>query len=117
MRPIAFRDPRLAGGSIQVALKKLENWLDERKWELTWSWKFDDHVNYTYRMIVINANRTAQSQVFGILHEIGHILLSETPDYTLRFANTDEYKRRRERRLSKHFHQRIDGSWRWRLHD
>jgi hypothetical protein len=97
MRPIAFRDPRFAGGPVQVALRKLEAWLEERKWNLVWSRKFDDHVNYTDRMIVINANRTAQSQIFGILHEIGHILLSETPDYMLRFANTDEYKHRRER--------------------
>jgi hypothetical protein len=74
MRPIAFRDPRFAGGPVQVALRKLEAWLEERKWNLVWSRKFDDHVNYTDRMIVINANRTAQSQIFGILHEIGHIL-------------------------------------------
>ena len=97
MRPIAFRDPRFSGGKAQVALKKLETWLEERRWSLTWSWRLDDHVNYTDRVIVINANRTAQSQIFGILHEIGHILLSETPDYMLRFANTDEYKSRRER--------------------
>lgn len=98
MRPIIFRDPRYAGGPLPTALKKIENWLEERKWELKWSYRWDDHVNFTDRSIGINANRTPQSQVFGILHEVGHIILNESPDYPSRFPHSDEYKHRRERR-------------------
>lgn len=98
MRPIIFRDPRWSGGPLPAALRKVEGWLNERQWKLEWSYQEDDHVNFTDRLIVINSNRTPQSQIFGILHEAGHILLSETPDYILRFPNSDEFKHRKERR-------------------
>ena len=97
MRPIIFRDPRYSRGPLPVALKKLENWLTERQWSLKWSYKLDDHVNFTERCVVINAHRTPQSQIFGILHEMGHIMLNDSPDYIVRFANSDEFKHRNEK--------------------
>ena len=97
MRPIIFRDPRYSRDPLPTALKKIENWLEERRWELKWSYRWDDHVNFTDRSIGINSNRTPQSQIFGILHEMGHIVLNESPDYHVRFPNSDEYKHRQER--------------------
>ena len=97
MRPIIFRDPRFSGGPLPAALRKIEDWLSERRWDLTWSYREDDHVNFTDRQIIINSNRTPQSQIFGILHEMGHIVLNESPDYVLRFPNSDEFKYRKER--------------------
>ena len=97
MRPIIFRDPQFTEGPLPTALKKLEKWLFERHWKLEWSYSVDDCVDFSGRQITINANRTPQSQIFGIIHEIGHILLYESPDYVVRFANSDEFKSRREK--------------------
>lgn len=97
MRPIIFRDPQQAEGPLPTALRKLEKWLIERRWGLMWSYSDDDNVDFTSRVITINSNRTPQSQIFGIIHEIGHILLYESPDYVVRFANSDEFKHRREK--------------------
>jgi len=101
MRPLIFRDPQYSEGPLPTALKKLEKWLDERRWSLNWSYSQDDHVDFTDRQIVINSNRTPQSQIFGIIHEIGHIMLYESPDYIVRFANSDEFKNRREKSREK----------------
>jgi hypothetical protein len=97
MRPPIFRDPQSSEDPLPSALKKLEKWLVERRWNLTWSYSDDDCVDFGARRIIINANRTPQSQIFGIIHEIGHILLYESPDYVVRFANSDEFKNRREK--------------------
>ena len=98
MRPIAFRDERFSSGPLQTSLKKVESWLIERCWSLHWSYSIDDCVNVDDRIITINANRTLQSQIFGILQEIGHIIIFESPDYILRFASADAHKRRSERK-------------------
>lgn len=98
MRPQAFRDPQLRDKPLQSALRKLETWLNERRWQVEWSRKFDDHADFTAMKIVVNEKRTLQSQIFGIIHEIGHIMLSESPNYILRFPASDQYKNRRERR-------------------
>jgi hypothetical protein len=98
MRPQIFRDPAHVGDSLPTALRRIEGWLGERRWDLKWSWKWDDHVNFTAREIVINARRTPQSQIFGVLHEMGHIVLSESPDYHIRFPNSEAFKYRQERR-------------------
>lgn len=97
MRPLIFRDPQFSQGPLPTALKKLENWLTERHWSIEWSYKLDDHVNFTDRRVVVNAHRTPQSQIFGILHEMGHIMLNDSPDYIVRFANADEFKHRSEK--------------------
>jgi hypothetical protein len=97
MRPIIFRDPQYSEGPLPSALRKLEKWLVERQWKLEWSYSIDDCVDFSGRQIVINANRTPQSQIFGIIHEIGHILLYESPDYIVRFANSDAFKNRTEK--------------------
>jgi len=98
MRPPLFRDPRFSRDPLPTALKKIEGWLVERRWCIKWSRGWDDHVNFTTQEIIVNSNRTPQSQVFGILHEAGHIILSESSDYHFRFPNADEYKHRPERR-------------------
>lgn len=97
MRPILFRDPRFSRDPLPTALRKMEEWLTERRWKLEWSRKWDDHVNFTAQEIVVNSNRTPQSQVFGILHEMGHIILSESSDYHIRFPNSEAFKYRQER--------------------
>lgn len=97
MRPLVFRDPQRCEEPLPSALRKLEKWLAERRWSLSWSCKDDDCVDFNSRTIIINSNRTPQSQIFGIMHEIGHILLYESPDYVVRFANSDEFKNRREK--------------------
>jgi hypothetical protein len=97
MRPLIFRDPQYSEGPLPTALRKLEKWLTERRWILAWSYSDDDNVDFNRRLITINSNRTPQSQIFGIIHEIGHILLYESPDYVVRFANSDEFKNRREK--------------------
>jgi hypothetical protein len=97
MRPIFLRDVRFRDNPIPQSFIKLESWLREREWGLDWSRLEDDHVNFSERMIVLNVNRTPESQLFGLLHEIGHIILSEEPDYTLRFSRSEEFKHRNER--------------------
>jgi len=97
MRPLLFREPQYSAGPLPTALKKLEKWLFERHWKLEWSYSVDDCVDFSGRRITINANRTPQSQIFGIIHEIGHILLYESPDYIVRFANSDAFKSRAEK--------------------
>lgn len=98
LKPRFFREPSTTLQALPNTMARLEAWLVERRWNLEWSRKEDDHVDFTLRKIVVNSKRTPQSQVFGILHEIGHILLSETSDYELRFSSSDSYKRRKERR-------------------
>jgi hypothetical protein len=98
MKPKFFREPDTTLQALPAVMNRLENWLSERRWSLEWSRKEDDHVDFTLRKIVVNSSRRPQSQVFGILHEIGHILLSETHDYTLRFSSSDGYKRRKEKK-------------------
>lgn len=61
------------------------------------SWSDDDHADFGSRQVVISRRRTPQSQVFGILHEIGHIILNESPEYQSRFPESYEFKRRQER--------------------
>jgi hypothetical protein len=97
VRPIFLRDALFMGNPIPQSFIKIETWLNERGWDLEWSRSEDDHVNFTRRMIVLNPGRTPESQLFGLLHEIGHILLSEAPDYSLRFPHSDEFKHRNER--------------------
>jgi hypothetical protein len=97
MRPPIFRDPQQSRGPLQTALSKLERWLTERQWLLDWSYTDDDNVSFSDRLITINANRKPQSQIFGIIHEIGHIMLYESPDYVVRFSNSDEFKSRNEK--------------------
>lgn len=98
MRPQIFKDRGLTNDPIPSNLRKLESWLAERRWTLTWSRNHDDHANFTDQVIVINSNRTPQSQIFGIMHETGHIILTESPDYHARFPNSDEFKHRHERK-------------------
>lgn len=75
----------------------LEEWLNKCGWTLKKSWSDVDHVDLTARCVVISLRRTQQSQVFGILHEIGHIVLNASPDYAVRFSEANEFKHRKER--------------------
>jgi hypothetical protein len=75
----------------------LEEWLNKCGWTLKKSWSDVDHVDLTARCVVISLRRTQQSQIFGILHEIGHIVLNASPDYAVRFSEANEFKHRKER--------------------
>lgn len=76
---------------------RLTQWLKDHGWSLKMSWSDDDHADFSSKQVVISRRRTSQSQVFGMLHEIGHIILSETADYQTRFPESYEFKRRQER--------------------
>ena len=75
----------------------LEAWLNNCGWTLKKSWSDVDHVDLTDRCVVVSLRRTPQSQVFGILHEIGHIILNASDDYAVRFSEANEFKHRKER--------------------
>ena len=75
----------------------LEAWLSSCGWTLKKSWSDVDHVDLTDRCVVVSLRRTPQSQVFGILHEIGHIILNASNDYAVRFSEANEFKHRKER--------------------
>jgi len=98
MRPSRWRGVPQKNDQLHDAVYFIEGWLSNRGWTLDWVRDDDDHANFTDRCIVINSRRTPASQVYGILHEIGHILLCGEKDYETRFSESADLKRRRERR-------------------
>lgn len=83
---------------LTKVIDQLRKWLTQRGWRLIRSWSLFDHVDWTEKYVAVNRRRTLQSQVFGILHEIGHIILCETSDYISRFSEAHEFKHRKEKR-------------------
>ena len=82
---------------LENAVKLLKEWLIERGWGFEKSWSLFDHVDWTQKRVVINNRRSLQGQVFGMLHEIGHIMLGESSEYVTRFSEAHEFKHRKER--------------------
>jgi hypothetical protein len=82
---------------LENAVKLLKEWLTERGWSFEKSWSLFDHVDWTQKRVVINNRRSLQGQVFGMLHEIGHIMLGESDEYLARFSESHEFKNRKER--------------------
>lgn len=88
-----FRDPV----KFNRAVVKIRDWLFEKGWLIQFFSDMDDCIDFTERVIHVNKRRTPQSQIFGALHEMGHLILSEAPDYRLRFKESDALHRRREK--------------------
>jgi hypothetical protein len=82
---------------LENAVKLLKEWLIERGWGFEKSWSLFDHVDWTQKRVVINNRRSLQGQVFGMLHEIGHIMLGESSEYVTRFSEAHKFKHRKER--------------------
>ncbi len=97
MKPPRFRGVPQVNDKIHDAAYFIEGWLSNQGWLLEWTYSDDDHANFTDRKIVINARRTPESQVYGMLHEIGHIVLANKEDYNTRFSDSAALKRRKER--------------------
>jgi hypothetical protein len=98
LKPARWRGVPRKDDHLHDAAYFIEGWLSNHSWSLKWTRDDDDHANFTDRCIVINSRRTPASQVYGMLHEIGHIILASSPDYETRFSESSAMKRRRERR-------------------
>jgi Zn-dependent peptidase ImmA (M78 family) len=88
-----FRNP----SEFAAATDKISGWLSNRGWEIEFFSRIDDCIDFTNKKIYVNGRRTPQSQIFGALHEAGHLILSETADYKERFRESDDLHRRAER--------------------
>ena len=97
MKPQRWAGVPQKDDKLHDAVYFIEGWLSNHGWLMSWTRNDDDHANFTDRCVVINARRTPTSQVCGMLHEIGHIILSSQPDYETRFTDSSALKRRRER--------------------
>lgn len=97
MKPARWAGVPQKDDKLHDAVYFIEGWLSNHGWLLKWTRGDDDHADFTDRCIVINARRTPSSQVYGMLHEIGHVILSSQSDYETRFTDSAALKRRRER--------------------
>lgn len=71
-------------------IKKLENWLNKKNFDLILSSKSSDIVfNSKFcKCVEINTSFSYKNQIFALLHECGHILVQSRSDYDLEF-NSD----------------------------
>ncbi len=73
-------------------LKKLHNWLDNKGYSLKWS--NTDQVDYTNQTVEICSKQSSKNQLYSLLHECGHIIVSRRRSYDKLFkavnkANVD----------------------------
>ena len=66
-------------------LLKLKKKCENNGWNVLIKRRLEAEVDFKQRLITINSSNLAETQLYRLLHEIGHIILSEEKDYFEKF--------------------------------
>ena len=74
-------------------LLKVKQYCGEKGWDVVFRNRKEDAVDVETKTISINSCNTPETQLYRLLHEIGHIILAQEDDYYERFEkNYDSEK-------------------------
>ncbi len=88
-------------------ITQLVKWCDEHKYKVIFDPKYNDEIYQTRRLIKICSKPSLQSQLIGLIHECGHVILDESRDYWIKYERGWPKVRTKDKRLKKSAIHRI----------
>jgi len=58
--------------------REIEDWLENKGFEVSYGTDLQDAVCFALKMVTINSRQRSESRYYTLLHEAGHVLISQT---------------------------------------
>lgn len=58
--------------------REIEGWLENKGFQVTYGTDLQDAVCFALKMVTINSRQRSESRYYTLLHEAGHVLISQT---------------------------------------
>lgn len=101
-RKTSFDNRRESAGRAAKGITKLVKWCESRGFEVSFRENSRDEIYYDLKRITICTKASIESQLIGLLHECGHLLLHDNmKEYTRRWGRGWPKVRTKDKTLKK----------------
>lgn len=81
---------------MEKSIKKIEKWLNKKGFSICFRGDTFDFYDDYNKTIYISTRQKKETQLFGLLHECGHLLIQTNPTYKKNFPITNKvYKNKK----------------------
>lgn len=70
---------------MEKSLKKIEEWLNKKGFSLVLMGNTFDWMDFYNKDVYISTRQSKENQLYGLLHECGHVLIQSSPKYENRY--------------------------------
>lgn len=88
---------------MEKSLKKIEEWLNKKGFSLVLMGNTFDWMDFYNKDVYISTRQSKENQLYGLLHECGHILIQSSPKYENHYPVINKTNKNKNLRLTNNF--------------